>query len=80
MTWQSALDGRYMDNDTGALRNHRRQQGAIETDSGHQVPVQLFRPLRVIECREAASRCAGAAKDIDEDVNTTELLQHRVGN
>ena len=45
-----------MDDDAGALRDHRRQQGAIETNGGHQVLVQLLRPLRVVERREPAAR------------------------
>src|SRR5258708_20848415 len=69
-----------MDDDAGVLLNHRWEQGAIQTDGRHQVLVQLLRPLRVGERCESAARCAGATKHVDEDVNATELLQHRVGD
>src|SRR5258708_19764089 len=69
-----------MDDDAGVLLNHRWEQGAIQTDGRHQVLVQLLRPLRVVERCESAARCAGATKHVDEDVNATELLQHRVGD
>src|SRR6266481_5587450 len=63
-----------MDDDAGALRNHRRQQSAIETNCGHQVLVQFLGPLGVVERRESTARRAGAAEHVDEDVDAAELL------
>src|SRR5438876_2935382 len=68
-----------MDDDTRALRNHRRQQGAIKTNCRHQVLVQFLAPLAVVERRESTARRVGAAEHVDEDVDTAELLQHRLG-
>src|SRR5258708_35796142 len=69
-----------MDDDAEALRNHRRQQSAIETNCGHQVLVQFLGPFGVVERRESTARRVGAAEHVDEDVDTAELLQHRLGD
>ena len=69
-----------MDDDARALRNHRRQQGAIETNCRHQVLAQFLEPLVVVERRESAARRAGTAKHVDKDVDAAELLQRRLGD
>src|SRR6266700_3426410 len=53
-----------MDDDARALRNHRRQQGAIETNCRHQVLAQFLEPLVVVKRRESAARRAGTAKHV----------------
>jgi len=65
-----ALVERTWIDDAERLRNHRRQQSAIETNCGHQVSGSVPWPLGVVERRESTARRAGAA----------ELLQHRLGD
>ncbi len=69
-----------MDDDTGTLCDHCREQGAIEADRGHQVLVQLFRPLLIIERRKPTARRTRPTKHIDEDVDAPELLEYRLGS
>ena len=49
------------------------ERPAIEADRGHQVLVELLRPLRVVQRREPTARCARAAKDIHQNVDAAKL-------
>jgi hypothetical protein len=60
------------------LGHHAGQQSAVEPHGRHQVLVQFLRPLRVVQGCKAASRCARAAKHVDEDINAAFLLEHRL--
>jgi hypothetical protein len=46
------LDRRDMDDDTGSLREHGRQQRAIEPHRRHQVEIDLLAPRLVVEYGE----------------------------
>jgi hypothetical protein len=52
------LDRRDVNDGAGALLDHRRKQGPIEANGGHQVLVQLLPPFRVVERCESAARRA----------------------
>lgn len=69
-----------MDDDAGALGDHRRQQRAIEADGRHQVLVQRIRPFPIIESYKAAARRARPAENIDDDVDTAEPVQNGFGD
>ena len=50
------LDRRDVDDHAGSLREHGRQQRAIEPHRRHQVEIDLFPPRLVVECGEPAGR------------------------
>jgi len=61
-----------MDDHTGSLGDHRRQQRSIETDRRHQVLVELVLPLIVAQRGEPAAGRARAAQHIDDDVDAAQ--------
>src|ERR1700674_2051192 len=71
------LDRSDMNNDTGSLLDHRRQERPVDANSGHQVLIQLLRPLIVVDDGESTRRCARSAHDIDDDVDPAKLFRNR---
>src|ERR1700687_1743810 len=71
------LDRGDMNNDTGSLLDHRRQERPVDANSGHQILIQLLRPLIVVDDGESTRRCARSAHDIDDDVDPAELFRNR---
>ena len=63
-----------MNDNAGALFGQNRQQSAIKPDSHHQILIQRLRPFIVVEHTVAASRCAGTAKDMHDNVDAAELF------
>ena len=69
------LDRGDVHDDAGVLREHRRQQCAIEADGRHQIQTQLLHPHLVVERGESAGRCARPAEDIHEDIDPAEAVE-----
>src|ERR1043166_9084136 len=59
-----------------ALRQHRREQRAIEADRRKEVEIEFFLPLAFVEDGEPACPCRGAAKSGDNDVPAAETRPH----
>ena len=72
---QLTLDRRDMDDHTGPLREHGRQQRAIEPHRRHQVEIDLFPPRLVVECGEPAGRRLRAAEHVDDDVDAAQVVE-----
>jgi len=67
-----------VNNDAGALLQHRWQERAIQTDGREEIKVERPLPLTIIEHRETTRRRGGTTDDVHDDVDTAELLHHGV--
>jgi hypothetical protein len=64
-----------MDDNTGALVEHLWQERPIQPDRRKKVLIERAMPLAIVECREAAAGSRRAANDMDDNIDTAELLQ-----
>jgi hypothetical protein len=64
--------------DARPLREHRRQERAVEAHGGHQIEVELPLPRLIVERSEATRRRARATEHVDQDVD--EVLERLSGD
>jgi hypothetical protein len=63
-----------MDDDSGPLFDHRRQERTIKAHGGEQVLVKRFVPFVVVKYGEASSGRGGAADNMRDDVYATKTV------
>ena len=70
------LDGRDVDDHSRAGLDHRRQEGAIQSDGTQEVEAQLGEPVLLARCCEPAGGSRRTADDVHQDAERTVLCEH----
>jgi len=65
--------------DARALLEHGGQECPVQPDSGEKIQVERELPLPIVENREAARGRGRPADDVDDDVDTAEVVSHCFG-
>ena len=78
--WQAALNGRNVDDDTRAAFDHPGHEGAVQTDSGEQVEVDLIEPSLIGECGESAAGSTRATEIVHKNVQASQILGDGFGS
>src|SRR5216683_6973726 len=69
------LDRRDVNDDTGTLPEHGRQETAIQSDGGKEIQIQSLLPMAVGQGKSTATGCSGATYRVNQNVNATKSIQ-----
>lgn len=67
-----------MQDDARALREHGREQGAIQTHSWHEVEVELLGPFGIGKRCEATGWSRRSADHVDQYVDAAKVVECRI--